>query len=105
MAFQNCLPRVYSQESIERNAPVSSGVYGLSNAHEWIYVGETDNIRASLLAHFMGSTEGIEHSDATGFAFELVPYQARIGRQQALIVELSPSRQIREQGTRLYRRQ
>jgi hypothetical protein len=104
MPFENCLPRVYSQESIERNAPASSGVYGLSNSHEWIYVGQTDNIRASLLAHFARSTAGSTHGGPTGFAFELVPYQARIGRQQALIVELSPSLQLREQGTRLHGR-
>ena len=28
-----------------------SGVYGISNAREWIYIGETDNIQSSLLNH------------------------------------------------------
>ena len=43
----------FERESIVLKAPESSGVYGLYSAL-WIYIGESDNIRARLLEHLAG---------------------------------------------------
>jgi hypothetical protein len=81
----------FARESIELNAPESSGVYGLFSAL-WIYVGEADNIRARLLEHFDGDDHDpcIAHHQPTGFAFELIPPADRSRRQEQLIKELLP---------------
>jgi len=91
MPFRNCLARTFKAAAIRREAPASSGVYGLSNAREWIYVGETDNIQARLLEHLEETntfrTEGLP----TGFSFELCPAHDRVARQRRLILELNPA--------------
>ena len=92
MSFENCLPQVYSADSIRKNAPMESGVYGLSNSLHWLYVGQSGNIRDSLLKHLMDSGTDREHAP-TGFRFELSPEQSRLHRQQSLILELGPTRQ------------
>lgn len=81
----------FARESIELNAPESSGVYGLFSAL-WIYIGEADNIRARLLEHFDGDDHDpcIAHHQPTGFAFELIPPADRGRRQEQLIKELLP---------------
>lgn len=92
MPFRNYLARTFKAAEIQREAPASSGVYGLSNAREWIYVGETDNIQARLLEHLEETdsfrTEGVP----TGFSFELSTAHDRVARQRRLIVELDPVR-------------
>lgn len=93
MGFENCLPRVFSADSIERNAPSASGVYGISNSHTWLFVGESENIKESLLAHLKGSVTRRPGEDPTGFSFELSPFHARVARQNSLIGKLSPTRQ------------
>ena len=47
MPFEQFTPR--SRTPVRANAPAASGIYGASNAREWIYIGETDNIQASRL--------------------------------------------------------
>lgn len=91
MSFLNCLPLAFTEESIQRGAPSSSGVYGLSNSSNWIYVGAADDIKASLLAHLRAPSRGQFADKPAGFSFELSPPPDRIKRQQYLIVELSPS--------------
>jgi hypothetical protein len=51
MPFEQITPRPLTSGAIQIYAPDSSGVYGVSNALEWIYVGETDNIQDALLGH------------------------------------------------------
>jgi hypothetical protein len=81
----------FDRESIELNAPESSGVYGLFSAL-WIYIGEADNIRARLLEHFDGDDLDpcIAHHQPTGFAFELICPADRGRRQEQLVNELLP---------------
>jgi hypothetical protein len=81
----------FERESIELNAPESSGVYGLFSAL-WIYIGDTDNIRARLLEHFDGDDHDpcIAHHQPTGFAFELIPPVDRSRRKEQLLKELLP---------------
>ena len=51
MPFANHGNRSFTMISVEKNGPAASGVYGLSNASQWIYVGETANIHAELCKH------------------------------------------------------
>jgi len=90
MPFENCAAYTFSLVSVQRNAPESSGVYGLSNAREWILVGETDNIKAALLEHLRGTHAMPLKGLPTGFSFELCTFHNRIARQDRLILELDP---------------
>lgn len=91
MPFHNRLARTFRAAAIRREAPASSGVYGLSNAREWIYVGETDDIQARLLEHLEETNTSRAAGLATGFSFELCPPHDRVARQRRLIVELEPA--------------
>jgi hypothetical protein len=48
MPFDQFTPPSLTPASVRANAPRASGIYGVSNAREWIYIGETHNIQASL---------------------------------------------------------
>ena len=90
MAFH--VARNFKATEIRREVPASSGVYGLSNAREWIYVGEADNMQARLLEH-LEKTDALRADGVpTGFSFELCPPVDRVARQRRLILELDPAR-------------
>lgn len=97
MPFENQLTLVFTAMSVRKNAPASSGVYGLSNAREWIYVGHSDNIQGELLRH-LAETMARQDTHPTGFSFELCPPQTRVARQDRLVRELEPvgNRGLRE---------
>jgi hypothetical protein len=71
-------------------APIASGVYGISNAREWIYIGETDDIRAALIAHLADSGATVMTRKPTGFVFEVCESAHRAARQDRLILEYEP---------------
>lgn len=81
----------FSQVSVRRNAPEASGVYGLSNAQEWLLVGEADNIKAALLAHLGETHSAVLDRVPTGFTFELCAPHNRLARQGRLIREFEPA--------------
>ena len=76
--------------SVGRNAPTGSGVYGLSDSVEWIYVGETANIQSELLRHLKTPHEFLMQHPPSGFTFELTTAGQRIERQSQLVSELQP---------------
>ena len=80
----------FERESIVLKAPESSGVYGLYSAL-WIYIGESDNIRARLLEHLAGDNPCISRREPSGFAFEVVSPQDRCRRKEELIKKLEPA--------------
>jgi excinuclease UvrABC nuclease subunit len=88
--FVNFVSKVFKSACVLRDAPTSSGVYGLSNSRGWIYIGETDNIRARLLSHLQGNDPAMRDAQPTGFSFELCHSQNRQARQSQLIDELHP---------------
>ena len=90
MPFENYVARNFSNISVQGYAPASSGVYGLSSAREWIYIGETDNIRAMLLQHLAEVNSAVSSRKPTGFTFEVCAENARVERQNRLIKELGP---------------
>ena len=95
MPFENQPTLVFTAMSVRKNAPAQSGVYGLSNAQEWIFVGHSDNIQGELMRH-LGEVRHDAHP--TGFSFELCPAEARVARQDRLVRELEPvgNRGLRE---------
>ena len=88
--FENHGNRAFTLTSVDRNAPAASGVYGLSNAHHWIYVGETGNIQAELLRHLRHGSEFLKGQIPSGFAFELCSPEHRMERHSRLLFELNP---------------
>ena len=91
MPFDPPMPRSFSTSSIRSNAPSASGVYGITSAREWIYIGETDNIQAALLSHLRASDTSIMERQPTGFVFEVCDSGRRPGRLDRLVLEFEPS--------------
>lgn len=76
--------------SIGKNAPAASGVYGLADARQWLYVGEASNIQAELLRHLSNPTGFLREHPPSGFTFELTNPGQRSERQHQLVQELAP---------------
>ena len=89
MPFENCFGRVFTAVTIERDAPEASGVYGISNAQRWLYIADTENIRASLMGYLADRATNSQ-DPPTGFSFELSPAYSRTARRDRLIAELAP---------------
>jgi hypothetical protein len=66
------------------------GVYGLSNAREWVFVGVADDIRASLLGHLQEGDTTLKARVPTGFTFEICHPSQGPARVSRLVTELSP---------------
>jgi hypothetical protein len=89
MPFENCFGRVFTAVTIEREAPEASGVFGISNSRRWLYIADTENIRASLMGYLADSAANAQDQPA-GFSFELSPAYNRTARRDRLIAELTP---------------
>ena len=79
-------------------APMASGVYGISNAREWIYIGETDDIQMALQDLLEDGREWLLKRSPTGFVFEVCEGARRPSRQERLISEYGPSCNRRPDG-------
>ncbi|HYW44963.1 MAG TPA: hypothetical protein VE959_19030 [Bryobacteraceae bacterium] len=90
MPFENHGNRSFTVTSIDNNAPAASGIYGLSNARQWIYVGETANIHDELLQHLRYPDAFLRDHAPSGFTYELSSVERRIERQNQLVFELEP---------------
>ena len=92
MPFESCFARAFTAVTIEREAPTASGVYGISNAKRWIFIEETENIRASLMG-YLANSSAPSADPPSGFSFELSPSYSRTARRDRLIAELAPTQQ------------
>lgn len=90
MPFGNPVPHAFTYNGIQMHAPAASGVYGISNSREWIYIGQTDDILGSLISHLQGSGVGIMNRHPSGFVFEVRGPADRSVRQDRLVAEYSP---------------
>jgi len=90
MPFSNSFPRSFTAASVRVHAPILSGVYGISNAGEWIYIGESDNIQQALLRHLMELNTALLKRQPTGFVFEVCEGWQRPDRQNRLVMEYAP---------------
>lgn len=92
MPWQGSNGFTYTTTSVQSNAPSQSGVYAIYTPTKWIYIGESQDIRARLMQHLAGDNDCIRTSGATLFAYELVPTSGgRVARQNALILECAPT--------------
>jgi hypothetical protein len=91
MPFNQFTPRNFTNDAVQMYAPVMSGVYGISNAREWIYIGETDNIQSSLLNHLHEINTPLTKREPTGFVFEVCEQARRASRQGRLVSEYGPA--------------
>ena len=90
MPFDQPFPRSFTESSIRRHAPALTGVYGVSNSAEWIYIGECDNIQQALLEHLQEGNTPLLVRQPTGFVFEICDWLKRTARQDRLILEYEP---------------
>jgi hypothetical protein len=90
MPFEHVAGFRFSPAAVRKNAPQVSGVYGISNAREWIFVGEADNIQAALLDHLCEPGTFLDSRAPTGFTFEICAAGHRIARQNWLVLEYEP---------------
>ena len=91
MPFNPFVPRNFNLDAVQTYAPIMSGVYGISNAREWIYIGESDNIQSSLLAHLQDGRAPLMKREPTGFVFEVCDEARRSARQDRLVTEYGPT--------------
>lgn len=91
MPFNHPFPRSFTASSVRQFAPTLSGIYGLSNASSWIYIGETDNIQEALSLHLRQPDATPLSQQPTGFVFEICDSAKRSGRQDCLILEYEPT--------------
>ena len=88
MPFEYSLPHAFTIQSIRAHAPSVSGVYGISNSREWIYIGNSDNIQGTLLEHLAGLK--LKRREPTGFVYEVCGLHERTVRQCRLVLEYGP---------------
>jgi hypothetical protein len=67
----------WGESSIKANAPQSSGVNVIHNAG-WIYIGESDDMRRTLLDHWKRNNAYITTAHPTAFAFEVCNLAERV---------------------------
>jgi predicted GIY-YIG superfamily endonuclease len=79
----------FAAGSVRAHAPNASGVYGIFNSSQWIYVGESGDIQRRLIDHLNDTEAGIKRFSPTGFIFELQPVASRMDRQNTLSRELA----------------
>lgn len=91
MPFDNRVPRPFTSGAVQMYAPATSGVYGISNAREWIYIGGAENIQGALLTHLQDPGDPLMKCGPTGFVFELCDQATRPARQDRLVSEYGPS--------------
>jgi len=90
MPFENHGNRCFTRISVINNAPPASGVYGLSDSRQWLYLGESGNIQADLFDHLKSPAPFLKEHVPSGFTFELSAPELRAGRLQQLVAELAP---------------
>ncbi|HZQ53438.1 MAG TPA: hypothetical protein VFB14_14635 [Bryobacteraceae bacterium] len=90
MPFENCASQAFTAASIQQNAPQCPGLYGLSNAREWIFIGAASDIRAALMDRLRERNGSVALRKPTGFTFEVLSPADCSLRQNQLVRELEP---------------
>ncbi|HEU0122585.1 MAG TPA: hypothetical protein VFQ91_18780 [Bryobacteraceae bacterium] len=90
MSFKELIPHEFTSGSARCYAPMAPGVYGISNAREWIYIGQADGIQAALLGHLEALNMALIQRLPSGFVFEICSGNQRQVRQDRLVQEYVP---------------
>lgn len=91
MGFDQLTPRPFNRRTIGLFAPNLPGVYGISNAREWLYIGIADNLQSTLQSIMEDSGSDLMRLSPTGFIFEVCEGSRRHIRQERLTQEYSPA--------------
>ena len=84
------MARAFTSVSVRAHAPMAPGVYGISNAREWIFIGQAQNIQARLIDHIIENDPELMSRQPTGFVFELCGTSTQVTRRDRLVVEYAP---------------
>ncbi|MDZ7639403.1 MAG: hypothetical protein U5J83_14305 [Bryobacterales bacterium] len=90
MSFNCPSAKAFTRASIWKNAPEAPGVFGLSDARNWLMIEESNNLRAELMAVYDQMNAFPSGSPPTGFSYEVCDAHMRRDRWLQLTRELSP---------------
>ncbi len=90
MALQTLPEFRYQLETITRNAPTISGIFMIYSRSRCVYVGESDDVCASLLEIYYEDNPCLNDKHLTHFSLDLVPPEARVARETERIREFGP---------------
>jgi len=91
MPFEQLVPRPFTSQSVRTYAPAVAGLYGVSNAREWIYIGVANNIQGALLGHLDAPGTSLMRRAPSGFVFEVCDEMSCAARQDRLVLEYEPT--------------
>ena len=77
--------------AITQLVPKVSGVYGLHNQHQQLFIGEAADLREALLLHWHESDKLFRGQQPTHFSFEICDAEVRAQRAQSLIASHQPA--------------
>lgn len=90
MPFEKLIPHAFSAASVRGYAPAVPGIFGISNSREWIFIGESNDIRASLAQYFSVGDPDVMKRMPTGFVFEACAPDRQRARKDRLVAEYAP---------------
>ena len=91
MPFENSLAHSFSATSIRSHAPADAGVYGISNAREWILIGSSQNIQGTLMEHLREQDTFFAGRRPTGFVYEVCrSSDVQTARRNRLVEQYAP---------------
>ena len=91
MPFDQITPRPFTAEGVRTYAPQAAGVYGISNARQWIYIGHSGNIQGALLDCFQDPGSPLMKKQPRGFVFEVCGEARWTTRENRLVLEYEPA--------------
>jgi DedD protein len=80
----------FKEEAIKLHTPPVSGVYGLYNVKHHVLIGQSNNLRETLLHHRRNTKFRFSRLQPTGFTFEACPAEFREFRVRQLTWEYQP---------------
>ncbi len=91
MPFEHITPRPFTAGGVRTYAPQAPGLYGISNAREWIYIGHAGNIQLALLDCLQDPDSALMKKEPGGFVFEVCDESRWVSRQDRLVLEYEPA--------------
>jgi len=91
MPFDQHIPRPFTSADVRAYTPSAPGVYGISNAREWLYIGAADDMQGALLQHIADLDSSLMRRAPAGFVFEVCDGARRTARHHRLILEYEPT--------------
>lgn len=91
MPFEQHIPRPFTAGNVRTYTPNAPGVYGISNAREWLYIGAADDLQGALLNHLGDLDSTLMRLGPAGYVFEVCNAALRGMRQDRLILEYRPT--------------